>query len=282
MKFHNPTADVFVPDGQPLDRALARVTHLGIGAHPDDLEFGVLHGIIAGYEHRCFAGVTCTNGAGSARTGPFANHTDEQMMAVRRQEQKRAAAIGQYAAIFQLDYPSRAVKDPNNVSLRDDLQQILAATRPQVVYTHNPADKHETHIGVMIAALQALRALPAQDRPEKVYGYESWRSLDWLSDAHKVVLDESGHVKLFEQLAAVFASQIAGGKRYDVAILGRRRANATMLDSHAADTTTEATFALDLTPLVTDPTRDMIGYVMGFIDEFREDVRSKLQKRIYP
>lgn len=278
MKLHKPNADVYIPDGRPLPEALGRVTHLGIGAHQDDLEFMALHGIIAGYKQRSFAAVTCTDGAGSARTGPFAQYTDEQMVAVRRQEQRRTAELGQYSIMLQLDYSSKEARDPSNNRLREDLREILAATHPQVVYTHNLADKHDTHVGVALAVLETLRSLPAGERPAKVYGCEGWRNLDWLPDAHKVVLDESGHTKLFEQLAAVFVSQIAGGKRYDIANLGRRRANATMLDSHAVDTATEVTFAMDLTPLVVDVTLDIAAYVTSFIDQFKEDVRQRLSR----
>ena len=44
------------------------------------------HGILECFasDNKSFGGVTCTNGSGSARTGPYANFTDEQMMDVRR------------------------------------------------------------------------------------------------------------------------------------------------------------------------------------------------------
>ena len=284
MKLHNPTAAIFIPDGQPVPAALKRITHLGIGAHQDDLEFMAFHGILACYhrDDQWFGGVTCTNGAGSARIGPYEKFTDAQMMTVRRQEQNTAANVGRYGAMIQLDYPSNAVKDPRATALRNDLQQILAATRPQIVYTHNLADKHDTHIGVAVATVQALRALPAADRPGKVYGCEIWRDLDWLPDAAKVLMDVSPHENLAAAVNGVFDSQIAGGKRYDLATHGRRRANATFLESHATDTATSLIFGMDLTPLVTDPTRDIIDYVAGFIEQFREDVSSKLKKRLTP
>lgn len=273
MKLHNSTAEIYVPAGTPVAAALPRVTRLGIGAHQDDLEFMAFHGILAGN----FGGVTCTNGSGSARAGRFANFTDAQMMAVRRQEQNRAAELGRYEVMIQLDYPSAAVKSATATALRDDLVQILNATQPQVVYTHNPADKHDTHIGVLIAVLQAVRATGQQ---LKVYGCEVWRDLDWLPDEDKVVLDVSGHEELAGQLNGVFESQIAGGKRYDLAVQGRRRANATFLDSHAVDQATAVAFALDLTPLVTEPTRDIAAYVTGFIDKFKTDVTTKLNQRL--
>jgi LmbE family N-acetylglucosaminyl deacetylase len=282
MKLHNSTASVFIPDGQPEPAALSRITHLGVGAHQDDLEFMAFHGILACYNRadQWFGGVTCTNGAGSSRTGPYANFTDAQMMDLRRQEQNTAAVIGGYGAMIQLDYPSSAVKSATATALPEDLQQILAATRPQVVYTHNPADKHDTHIGVVIAALQAMRALPPDQRPGQVIGCEVWRNLDWLPDQAKVLMDVSGRDNLAAALNGVFDSQIAGGKRYDLATHGRRAANATFFESHATDRTSQLVFGLDLTPLVTDPTQDIVDYVCSFIDAFKDDVRRKVGQRL--
>ena len=284
MKLQNSTAEIFVPDNQPVAAALKRVTHLGIGAHQDDLEFMAFHGILACYhrDDQWFGGVTCTNGAGSARIGPYGKFSDDQMRAVRCREQNTAAEVGRYGAMIQLDYPSSAVKSASDPALENDLEQILAATNPQVVYTHNLADKHDTHIGVAVATVQALRALPAANRPAKVYGCEIWRDLDWLPDAEKVLMDVSAHENLAAAVNGVFDSQIAGGKRYDLATHGRRRANATFLESHATDTATSLIFGMDLTPLVTDPTRDIVEYVTGFIERFREDVSSKLKKRLTP
>src|ERR1700722_8900358 len=99
------------------------------------------------------------------------------MMTSRRREQNAAAVVGCYGMMIQLDYPSIAVKSSAASALRNDLKQILAATRPQIVYTHNPADKHDTHVGVVVAALQAMRELPRAERPQKVWGCEVWRNL---------------------------------------------------------------------------------------------------------
>ena len=67
----NPKADLLIPDQTEGPTAFARTTHLGIGAHQDDLEFMAFHGILACFarEDRWFGGVTCTNGAGSSRSG---------------------------------------------------------------------------------------------------------------------------------------------------------------------------------------------------------------------
>jgi len=282
MKLHQSTAQIFVPDGKPLVEACQRITQLGIGAHQDDLEFMAFHGILECFanEQKWFGGVICTNGAGSSRTGVYEKFSDAQMMAVRKTEQNNAAIVGQYGVMFQLDYPSSAIKSPTDPALKNDLKEILAATKPEVVYTHNPADKHDTHVGVVIAALQAMRELPRDQRPKRVIGCEVWRNLDWLPDAEKVLMDVSGRDNLAAALNGVFDSQIAGGKRYDLATLGRRSANATFFESHATDAASQLIFGMDLTPLVTDETLDVVEFVCGFIDRFNADVKTKLGKRL--
>jgi LmbE family N-acetylglucosaminyl deacetylase len=278
MKLHKPGAEIFIPDGKPPTEAFERITHLGIGAHQDDLEFMAFHGIVAcfGREDRWFGGVTCTNGAGSSHSGPYAAFSEGQMMAVRRQEQKKAAVLGGFGAMVQLDYASESVKSPVASGLKDDLKSILCATQPEVVYTHNPADKHDTHIGVVVAALEAMRELPRNNRPKKVIGCEVWRDLDWVLDPEKVVMNVSGHDELAAALNSVFDSQIAGGKRYDLAIMGRRNAHATFFDAYATDLTTQVIFGIDLTPIVADESKDILKFVCGYIERFHDDVRQKL------
>jgi LmbE family N-acetylglucosaminyl deacetylase len=182
--------------------------------------------------------------------------------------------------VLQLDYPSAAVKDPRDPRLPEDLAEILRVARPQVVYTHNPADKHATHVGVGIAALAALRRLPRAERPKAVYGVEVWRDLDWLPDEDKVALDVSAHENLAAALTGLFDSQIVGGKRYDLATLGRRRANATYFQSHAADAADQLQFAMDLTPLVQDESLDVVEYVAQYVRKLEQEIRTKLSGRI--
>lgn len=282
MNLHHPTASLFIPDSLPETRALSRITHLGIGAHQDDLEFMAFHGILECFarDDKWFGGVTCTDGAGSSRSGVYADFTDERMKAIRRTEQNTAATIGHFGAMFQLDHPSSAVKSATDLSLQQDLTAILAATRPEVVYTHNPADKHDTHIGVTIATLLAIRSLPKESRPSKVIGCEVWRNLDWMPDDEKILMDVSGRDNLAAALNGVFDSQIAGGKRYDLATLGRRAANATFFDSHSTDAATQLIIGMDLTPLILDDTLDITDFVCDVIQRFLDDVRSKLTTRL--
>lgn len=266
----------------PLDKALARTTHLAVGAHQDDLEFMALHGILECYQRSdaWFAGITVTDGRGSSRTGPYAQHTDDQMQEVRKHEQRKAAYVGEYAAIIQLDHPSSAVKTAKREPVVADLLQVLTRMQPRVVYTHNLADKHDTHIGVTMAVIEAIRQLAPEKRPEKLYGCEIWRGLDWMVDTDKVLLDVSQREGLGSALTGIFDSQISGGKRYDLATAGRKRANATYLASHHSDNARMLEYAMDLTPLITDPGLSPEAFIEGFLTRFTEDVRTRLKLRL--
>ena len=278
MTFHKPTADLFIPDGTEALTALSRVSHLGIGTHQDDVEFMAVQGVLEcfGKYGRPFGCVICTNGAGSTRTGPYAAVSNDAMCRIRRMEQRAAATIGQYGFVAQLDYASSEVKKPGSPDLVADLTNILLACKPEVVYTHNLADKHETHVAVAIATLLSVRSIPKSKRPAKLYGCEIWRDLDWLPDSKKTVFDVSSRQNLQAALNGIYDSQIAGGKRYDLAAMGRRRAHATFLESHEADKTDLAAVAMDLTPLIVDDSLDVIAYVTSLIQQFEADVRSKL------
>ena len=217
MKFKLDTAEFFVPDGLEPTEALGRTTHMAVGAHQDDLEIMSFEGILACFQQKdkWYTGVVVTNGAGSARDGVYAQYTDDDMRLVRFKEQKKAAVIGEYAAQILLDYPSSAIKSGENKDPVEDFKAILLAAKPEVVYAHNLADKHDTHVGVALKLIEAIRALPEADRPKKLYGCEVWRDLDWLCDEDKVAMDTTAHECLQAALVGVFDSQIAGGKRYD-------------------------------------------------------------------
>ena len=77
------------------------------------------------------------------------------------------------------------------------------------------------------------------------------------STADKVAFDLTAHENLQAALLGVFDSQIAGGKRYDLATMGRRRANATYFESHGIDATQGLSFGMDLTPLIQDDQLDI-------------------------
>jgi len=280
MDFHKPSSEIYVPDGAAVESALARTTHLAIGAHQDDNEIMAYHGILEcfGREDRHFSAVTVTNGAGSPRDGIYARFTDDGMQKVRRAEQKKAAHVGEYSAQVSLDYTSGDVKDSKNAHVVEDLQKIVQAAHPEVIYTHNLADKHDTHVSVTLRTIRALRGLPKEAHPKHLYGCEVWRNLDWLNDEDKVVFNVQERENLAMSLVGVFDSQICGGKRYDLATWGRRRANATYLASHAVDVPTAVIYGVDLTPLIENEAMNPGDYIQGFIDRFKAEVSARLAK----
>jgi LmbE family N-acetylglucosaminyl deacetylase len=280
MTFSQPAADCCVPDGADAAAALARTTHLCVAAHQDDIEIMAQSAIddCYGSADRFFTGVVVTNGAGSPRAGPYADRSDAEMQGLRREEQRQAARLGKYGLQLQLAHPSAAVKAPDHPGVAADLGLIFSGCRPEVVYLHNPADKHDTHVAVLLRCLEALRALPPERRPPRVLGCEVWRGLDWLMDADKVLLDAGARPALAAELLRVFASQIAGGKRYDVAAIGRRAANATFHTSHRTDAAQAVVWAMDLTPLVADPARSIREHTLDHVERLRADIAARLAR----
>jgi len=280
MQLKMPNGVIHALDSETVEEALERTTHLAIAAHQDDIEIMAYDGILKcfGNHEQWFTGIVVTNGAGSPRDGLYADYTDEDMQEIRRVEQMKAAYVGEYSAQGLLDYPSSAVKDPSNRDVVEDLKRILEMAKPQVVYTHNLADKHDTHVGVALKVIAALRELPEGARPAEFYGCEVWRDLDWMTEEDKVGFDVSGHPNIAAALLGVFDSQICGGKRYDLATIGRRSAHATYHASHGTDQTTQLTFAMNLMPLLKDPNLHPADYVQGYIDRFAEEVRKRVSK----
>ena len=278
MQFHNSNADLFVPDGAAPEAALARTTHLCISAHQDDIEIMAYHGVAEcfGQRDKWFTGVVVTNGAGSPRSGIYGDYTDQEMQKVRLLEQRKAAYVGEYAAQIQLGFTSSQVKNPKETAVVEDLKAVLRATKPKIVYLHNLADKHDTHIGVAMRCIAALRAVAGEFQPEKVYGCEVWRDLDWLPDEEKQILPSSARTNIAAALVGVFDSQVSGGKRYDLATAGRRLAHATYYASHGTDQESAINFAMDLTPLVRNPQMPIADYVLGAVDRFRADVAKRI------
>lgn len=280
MKFHQSTAEIFIPDGFPPEKALARTTHLAVSAHQDDIEIMAVEPILRCFQQHdlWFSAVVISDGRGSPRDDIYKNFTDEEMRVVRFKEQKKAAVVGEYAAQVLLDYPSNAIKDAKDNHPVEDLLKLLKEMKPQFVYTHNIADKHDTHVSTALRTIEAIRCLSASERPQKLFGCEVWRSLDWLLDSDKVPFDLSKHINLQAALLGVFDSQICGGKRYDQASMGRRKANATYYESHGLDSSQGLSYGMDLTPLIIDDRRSITEFIQEHINRFTLDVTDRLTR----
>ena len=280
VKPTQPLAQLHVPDGTPWDQACQRTTHVAIAAHPDDVEFMAWHAILECFQQpdKALGAVIVTDGRGSPRCGAYAGMTDEQMRVVRIAEQEKAALVGGYAWLACLGFQSESIKSGATAALHEDLRHVIETTRPRVIYTHNLADRHDTHVAVALQVIAVLRSLPAERRPARVLGCEVWRGLDWLSDIDKRILDVSAREHLTTALMGVFDSQIAGGKRYDLATIGRKRSNATYAASGQTDQASAMEYAMDLTPLIMDTSLAVQTYVAGLIQRFGDDITSRIRR----
>jgi len=280
MKFSQSTAELFIPDGLAPERALRRTTHMAISAHQDDIEIMAVEPILSCFQQPdlWFSAVVMSDGRGSPRDNLYKEYTDEEMRLVRFKEQRKAAIIGEYGAQLMLDFPSRIIKDASNVAPVEDIVQLLSVAKPKYVYTHNLADKHDTHVAVALRVINAIRRLDQSDRPARLVGCEVWRALDWMVDVDKVQMNVSDHENLQFALLGVFDSQIAGGKRYDLASMGRRRANATYFESHGVDATTGLSYAMDMSPLMSDATKDAVVFAQDFIQRFAQDINDRIRR----
>jgi len=273
FSFSNKAAEIFAPGQAGLPKDLSKTTDLCIGAHHDDLEI-MAYGPISkcyGNPDRYFTGVVVADGDGSPRTGVYAEYTAEEMKAIRVVEQKQAAQIGRYLAQFLLDYKSADIKNPANPVLVKELKEIILACEPEVLYTHNLADKHDTHVAVCLQVIRALREIPLEKRPKRIETMEVWRGLDWLCDEDKVVHDTAAYPNLSAAMLGVYDSQISGGKRYDLATQGRRLANATFFASHAVDDYEGICFGLDITELVNSDANPS-DFIVMYIEKFKSEV----------
>lgn len=273
--------EIYIPDGRSEIDALASTTHLAVSAHEDDIEFMAYDGILRCRKSRelSFTAAVLTDGAGSPRAGKYASFTDADMIKVRCEEQKNAARVGGYGALVMFDYPSSKIKDPADTDAVDALSELFMRTRPDVIYTHNPADRHDTHVAACLRAVEALRRVCGDDyMPSHLYGCEVWRDLDWLTDDDKVSFDVGGEPELESSLLASFDSQTAGGKRYDLAVVGRRLAHATFTESHHVDTSDRVIYAVDMMPLLRDKTLPVADFICEKIEAFDHEVRNTLAR----
>ena len=273
----NKNAKVFYKDND--EKYLAKTTDLCFSAHQDDIEIMAYGPISKCYrdKNNWFTGVVITDGAGSPRSGIYENYTNEDMKAIRIEEQHNAAIVGEYASAILLGYPSSVVKGKEKTDIKEDIKAIIRATKPETIYVHNLADKHATHVACAVTVLDAIRELKDNEKPKKVLGLEVWRGLDWMVDNEKVCLDTSKYPNVEAAVLGVYDSQISGGKRYDLAAVGRRLANATFFESHDVDDMTSMSYAMDLTPLISSNI-SYTEYVNKYIESFKTNVNDMIDK----
>jgi len=258
--------------------AYTSTTHLAIVAHQDDAE-------IIGYSaiHECFqrtdqwfGTITLTNGGSASRGGRYEQVSDSELSEIRQREQIKAAQLGEYSFCQQWLATSQQIKLDQDAA-SSQLSNTLLKVLPEVIYTHNPFDKHASHravLSIVISALQEINKIHPDYKP-KVLGIEVWGGLDWLPDQYRVELDCSPMPNLEQALIGLYDSQIDGNKGYDRAVLGRRASNATFNSSHYNDTLRSVNIGIDLSHL-TASERCLTAFSEQVLKAFIEEKLSNL------
>ena len=271
MKFSKPTPRYSSPTVWPTTTPSARVTHLGIGAHQDDLEIMAFHGIQKCFTSKelWFGAVTSTDGAGSPRAGEYAAWSDADMAALRRREQEKAAVLGNYGALVQLNYTSAEVKDVGTGRLKADLVKILKLCRPRSS-TRDPGRRARHARGRRLHGARGhARARPGRTPDDGLQRGLARPRLDGRR-GQGPHYDISRREALSIGLIGVYDSQVEGGKRSTWIPAGAGPTPATSMARN--DEADELWFAMDLTPLVRDAKLDVGRCVLGHIDKFQASV----------
>ena len=130
---------------------------LVVTAHPDDAEFAA-GGTLAGWASAGAEISLCVCTSGEAGEGPVAA---DELGALRRAEQRAAAAALGIAAVTFLGYPDGRVEA--DLGLRRDITRVIRQVRPQRVLTHCPDPNwtriqttHPDHLAVGRATAAAV------------------------------------------------------------------------------------------------------------------------------
>lgn len=249
-----------------------QVKYLGISAHKDDLELMAFDGIVKGQREYGFVGVVLTDGAGCVKVKPYDKLTDAQMVDLRTKEQKEASEIGAYESLYLLEYSSAQTKSILEQEVMEVAEVIKQYPNLDAIYIHSPFDNHPTHIAACKVVLEALKKVPKNCLPKKLYGCEVWGSLEWLPDNNKVIFDVSGNYRLANKIMGAFTSQNLA-QHYDRAIVARRRANATFAASHAAANSNALAYAVDLTEVMNGDI-SITDFIDNVINKFRTRIKN--------
>lgn len=188
---------------------------LVFGAHQDDVEILGQRWAFDAYSSgaRDFFGVVVANGAGKKPRSPrLTDLSTAAMCRLRNNEQKVAADIGEYGGCFMLSHASDSIRHRRNQDVVDEFREILMATTPEIVVTHNPIDLHTTHIGVYHHVTWAVQSLPQKKRPKFFYGGEVWGDMSrWHvalnGRAGTELIDSTNSLEFLTRLLGPFISQ---------------------------------------------------------------------------
>ena len=158
--------------------------NIGVFAHPDDAE--ISSGLPMLGAKNGWLTVIVTDGAMSVSHADLGEHSVKELVDIRWKEQCDAAVISKTPAIH-LSYPSAAVNGVMGLAKQAEVVSVLASwvnTMPNIksIYTHNPIDKHPTHLGILNVLAGALYSERFNPKIEEIYGMKVWGGVDALPE----------------------------------------------------------------------------------------------------
>lgn len=249
---------------EALQAALARTTHVGVGAHQDDVE--IMAGPMLLKNKDSWMTVIVTDGAASKSVlnGVATDLTPRQLTDMRQREQ-REAARETGTPVIQLKYPSAAVGGHMGEGKREEAAFALgtlfaAMPRTQEVFGHNPIDKHATHLGVLAVQTAALRAAkPPQLK--NVYAMEVWGGLTGIPESQlsMFVVEDGKDLAAINTLVGKYQSQIQGqGRDYAATTTARMVGHGGYVSNpHLSNPPVGMVIGLDITDFAKGESCDM-------------------------
>lgn len=132
--------------GKMVTESMKNKVILAVGAHPDDMDFGV-SGSIAKWvgEGATAYYLVCTDGS---RGSEDPKMTHEKLAAIRKKEQEDAARILGVKKVFFLNHTdTQLVCD---LKLKEEIVRIIRTVRPDMVITMDPTFHYRTNLASSI------------------------------------------------------------------------------------------------------------------------------------
>lgn len=192
-----------------------KLTVLGVGAHPDDLEMSC-GGTLAKYKelgHEVVMGVACTGDKGHFEIPP------EELAKIRIEESERAGAhIG--APVYNLGYLDGEIL-AEDLSARWKMVDLIRKANPDVIITHHPDDYHADHLAVsklvidasfMVSVPHIKTKYPAIDKVPQIYFMDNYAGVNFSPQEYVDISDTFEYKK---KMLAEHQSQIKWLKEHD-------------------------------------------------------------------
>ncbi|KUO51620.1 MAG: hypothetical protein APF76_13315 [Desulfitibacter sp. BRH_c19] len=190
-----------------IQKSKRRLTVLGIGAHPDDLEISCA-GTLARYHHlghEVVMGVACEGDKGHRHIAP------DELGKIRIEESKKAARHLN-SPVYNMGFKDGEIEE--NLASRWRMVDLIRRANPDLIITHHPADYHADHVAVsklavdasfMVSVPHIITEYPAIDKVPQIYFMDNYAGVNFAPTEY---VDVTETFFLKEKMLAEHVSQI--------------------------------------------------------------------------